>query len=94
MVLTGAIVIRQPFGGMRKSAIGSGKKAGGFNYVSQFMNIDYKETNLYESCSTQYINQMRSFLTRDTVFNDECEAALRHISNFAHWHEVEFFKRA
>jgi len=89
---TGAIVIRQPFGGMRKSAIGSGKKAGGFNYVSQFMNIDYEETNLYESCTTQYINQMRSFLTRDTVFNDECEVALRHISNFAHWHEVEFLK--
>ncbi|MDA3908821.1 MAG: bifunctional proline dehydrogenase/L-glutamate gamma-semialdehyde dehydrogenase [Sulfurimonas sp.] len=89
---TGAIVIRQPFGGMRKSAIGSGKKAGGFNYVSQFMNIHYKETNLYESCSTQYINQMRSFLTRDTVFNDECENALRYICHFAHWHEVEFLK--
>ena len=89
---TGAIVIRQPFGGMRKSAIGSGKKAGGFNYVSQFMDIEYKETNLYESCSTQFIDQMRSFLTRDTVFNDECEAALRHICHFAHWHEVEFLK--
>ena len=89
---TGAIVIRQPFGGMRKSAIGSGKKAGGFNYVSQFMNIDYKETNLYESCSTQFIEQMRSLLTRDTVFNDECELALRHICHFAHWHEVEFLK--
>jgi len=89
---TGAIVTRQPFGGMGKSAIGSGKKAGGFNYVSQYMNIDYQETNLYESCSTQYINQMRSLLTRDTVFNDECEAALRHICNFAHWYEVEFLK--
>ncbi|MDB2562870.1 bifunctional proline dehydrogenase/L-glutamate gamma-semialdehyde dehydrogenase [Sulfurimonas sp.] len=89
---TGAIVTRQPFGGMRKSAIGSGKKAGGFNYVSQFMNIDYKETNLYESCSIQFIDQMRSFLTRDTVFNKECELALRHISHFAHWHEVEFLK--
>ena len=89
---TGAIVIRQPFGGMRKSAIGSGKKAGGFNYVGQFMHIDYKETNLYESCSTQYIDQMRSLLTRDTVFNDECELALRHICHFAHWHEVEFLK--
>ena len=89
---TGAIVIRQPFGGMRKSAIGSGKKAGGFNYVSQFMNIDYKETNLYESCSTQFIDQMRIFLTRDTVFNDECELSLRHICHFAHWHEVEFLK--
>jgi len=89
---TGAIVIRQPFGGMRKSAIGSGKKAGGFNYVSQFMHIEYKETNLYESCSTQYINQMRSLFTRDTVFNSECEVALRYICNFAHWHEVEFLK--
>lgn len=89
---TGAIVLRQPFGGMRKSAIGSGKKAGGFNYVSQFMDISYHETNLYESCSTNYIDQMRVLLTRDTVFHEECEAALRHICHFAHWHEAEFLK--
>ena len=89
---TGAIVIRQPFGGMRKSAIGSGKKAGGFNYVSQFMNIDYHETNLYESCSNQFIDQMRILLTRDTVFNEECESALRHICHFSHWLEAEFLK--
>ncbi len=37
---TGAIVLRQPFGGMGKSALGSGIKAGGPNYVSQFMNFD------------------------------------------------------
>ncbi|MEA1916614.1 MAG: bifunctional proline dehydrogenase/L-glutamate gamma-semialdehyde dehydrogenase [Campylobacterota bacterium] len=91
-ITTGAIVTRQPFGGMRKSAIGSGKKAGGFNYVSQFMDIKYKETNLYESCSTQFINQMRTLLTRDTLFNEECEAALRHICNFSHWYEAEFLK--
>ena len=41
---TGAIVLRQPFGGMRKSALGSGIKAGGPNYVSQFMN--YEETGM------------------------------------------------
>jgi len=91
-ITTGAIVIRQPFGGMRKSAIGSGKKAGGFNYVAQFMDIKYKETNLYESCTTPYIEQMRTFLTRDTLFNDECEKALRHIAHFSHWHEAEFLK--
>jgi len=39
---TGAIVLRQPFGGMGKSSIGSGKKAGGYNYVSQFMDIGYE----------------------------------------------------
>ncbi|WP_300668490.1 proline dehydrogenase family protein [Desulfoluna sp.] len=37
---TGAIVLRQPFGGMGKSAIGSGIKAGSPNYVSQFMSIE------------------------------------------------------
>ncbi len=89
---TGAIVIRQPFGGMRKSAIGSGKKAGGFNYVSQFMNIEYDETNLYESCSTEFIDHMRLFLSRDTVFNDECEKALRYACHFSHWYEAEFIR--
>ncbi|MDJ0828200.1 MAG: proline dehydrogenase family protein [Desulfobacterales bacterium] len=34
---TGAIVLRQPFGGMKKSALGAGIKAGGPNYVAQFM---------------------------------------------------------
>jgi len=39
---TGAIVLRQPFGGMNKSALGAGIKAGGPNYVAQFM--DFEET--------------------------------------------------
>ncbi len=34
---TGAVVLRQPFGGMAKSAIGPGLKAGGPNYVSALM---------------------------------------------------------
>ena len=34
---TGAVTLRQPFGGMGKSAIGPGIKAGGPNYVAQFM---------------------------------------------------------
>ena len=40
---TGAVVLRQPFGGMGKSAVGSGRKAGAYNYVTQFMN--FKETS-------------------------------------------------
>ena len=36
---TGAIVQRQPFGGMGKSAFGPGIKAGGPNYVAQLMNF-------------------------------------------------------
>lgn len=41
---TGAITLRQPFGGMGKSVLGSGMKAGGPDYVSQFMN--FEETDL------------------------------------------------
>jgi RHH-type proline utilization regulon transcriptional repressor/proline dehydrogenase/delta 1-pyrroline-5-carboxylate dehydrogenase len=36
---TGAIVLRQAFGGYKKSAVGKGLKAGGLNYVSAFMEI-------------------------------------------------------
>ncbi len=38
-VTTGAIVLRQPFGGMGKSAFGPGIKAGGPNYVAQLMDF-------------------------------------------------------
>jgi RHH-type proline utilization regulon transcriptional repressor/proline dehydrogenase/delta 1-pyrroline-5-carboxylate dehydrogenase len=35
--ITGAVVLRQPFGGWKRSCFGPGAKAGGPNYVSQFM---------------------------------------------------------
>ncbi len=37
---TGAVTLRQPFGGMGKSAIGMGMKAGGPDYVAQFMEFE------------------------------------------------------
>lgn len=37
---TGAMVLRQPFGGMGKSALGAGIKVGGPNYLVQFMAFD------------------------------------------------------
>ncbi len=39
---TGAIVLRQPFGGMGKSALGPGLKAGSLDYVAQFMRFTEK----------------------------------------------------
>jgi RHH-type proline utilization regulon transcriptional repressor/proline dehydrogenase/delta 1-pyrroline-5-carboxylate dehydrogenase len=45
---TGAIVLRQPFGGMGKSAFGPGIKAGGPNYVAQlikFSEIEFPAGN-------------------------------------------------
>jgi RHH-type transcriptional regulator, proline utilization regulon repressor / proline dehydrogenase / delta 1-pyrroline-5-carboxylate dehydrogenase len=41
---TGAVVLRQPFGGWCKSSFGPGMKAGGPNYVAQF--LKFEETDL------------------------------------------------
>lgn len=55
--ITGAIVSRQPFGGMKLSAFGGGIKAGGPNYVACFVNIeeallhDPKDVTEYSSLS-------------------------------------------
>ncbi len=38
--ITGALVLRQPFGGMGKSCLGHGMKAGGPNYVAQLMQFE------------------------------------------------------
>ncbi len=43
--ITGAIVQRQPFGGMKKSAFGGGIKAGSENYVSCF--VHFTENNAF-----------------------------------------------
>lgn len=43
---TGAIVLRQPFGGIGKSNVGPGLKAGGPNYVVQFMDFSDRPTRL------------------------------------------------
>ncbi|WP_419763991.1 MAG: proline dehydrogenase family protein [Arcobacter sp.] len=56
---TGAIVIRQPFGGMGKSAIGAGRKVGIFNYITQFVN--FKETSL-PNVKRVYNNELTSFI--------------------------------
>jgi len=61
---TGAIVLRQPFGGMGKSAIGAGRKVGIFNYITQF--VDFTETSKpkvskkYNTDLTRFIDSCKS----------------------------------
>ena len=60
--ITGAIVNRQPFGGMKLSAFGPGLKAGGPNYVAQFMTITDKagtETDYRTSYAEWYEREFR-----------------------------------
>lgn len=59
---TGAIVLRQPFGGMGKSALGAGIKAGGPNYVAQFMN--FEETAMPETGALKTDSSLLSLVQR------------------------------
>ncbi len=89
---TGAIVLRQPFGGMRKSAIGSGKKAGGLNYVSQFMQLHFDGSYDNERSNHAYIDTIESLLSVSGSFSQEVKKSLETLSNFAYWLEKEFLQ--
>jgi RHH-type proline utilization regulon transcriptional repressor/proline dehydrogenase/delta 1-pyrroline-5-carboxylate dehydrogenase len=57
-VTTGAVVLRQPFGGMGKSGFGPGMKAGGPNYVAQFM--DFNDTGPVNSAGVPALPTLRA----------------------------------
>jgi RHH-type transcriptional regulator, proline utilization regulon repressor / proline dehydrogenase / delta 1-pyrroline-5-carboxylate dehydrogenase len=94
-VTTGAVVLRQPFGGLGKSVFGAGMKAGGPNYVAQFM--DFLDAPLTKkSCkpSKRFFVALCGALLSKKVSGAEsivtaivsCEAALREEFAIEHDH--------
>jgi len=59
--ITGAIVNRQPFGGMKRSAFGGGIKAGGRNYVSCFVTFHETGKNGKDKLETATANYLESW---------------------------------
>jgi RHH-type proline utilization regulon transcriptional repressor/proline dehydrogenase/delta 1-pyrroline-5-carboxylate dehydrogenase len=59
---TGAIVLRQPFGGMGKSAFGSGIKAGGYNYITQFLQFTGNAKQNYEEAFKNYFSKESDYV--------------------------------
>lgn len=60
---TGAIVLRQPFGGMGKSAIGAGRKVGIYNYITQFMDIEETDKPIIkEHINHQYFKNIDKWI--------------------------------
>lgn len=80
---TGAIVLRQPFGGMGKSAIGSGRKAGGLNYVSQFMHIASDGQMLWKSTCHDEVDRLHALLDGERCHIDTIDKAMQIASHFA-----------
>lgn len=94
---TGAITLRQPFGGMGKSAIGPAIKAGSPNYVTQFMN--FHETG-YPSIGVlereydllRLSQEWKRDLEWERINDPENDLwkTVRAIQSYLYWYEREF----
>lgn len=89
---TGAIVLRQPFGGVKKSAIGFGRKVGIFNYITQFTDIIQKDADSHLLDST--ISKNLEQLENSPDLNKEQQEALKPIimmaKSYAYHNKNEF----
>jgi RHH-type proline utilization regulon transcriptional repressor/proline dehydrogenase/delta 1-pyrroline-5-carboxylate dehydrogenase len=92
---TGAIVLRQPFGGMGKSAFGPGIKAGGPNYVAQLMT--FRETALPEGVDVDdplvddLLTRLRAQADAGTACQqEEVDRMVTAARNYTEWFRDEF----
>ena len=98
-VTTGAIVLRQPFGGMGKSAFGPGIKAGGPNYVAQLMSFRQDgDLGGSESIHNEQLEYLCARLakaddyTRERLGDEELESICKAIRSYDLAFEEEFGK--
>jgi RHH-type proline utilization regulon transcriptional repressor/proline dehydrogenase/delta 1-pyrroline-5-carboxylate dehydrogenase len=95
-VTTGAIVLRQPFGGMGKSVFGPGIKAGGPNYVAQLMDFeDRHPTATGDTPDDALLMDLSSRLAQSRerlsgLSSEEVDAALTAIDSYARNMAEEF----
>ncbi len=91
---TGAIVLRQPFGGMGKSAFGPGIKAGGPNYTAQLMRFECQHhatsTDISDASLVQLANGLRDI--EDPALADQNERLIATISDYESAAKAEFLQ--
>lgn len=95
-VTTGAIVLRQPFGGVGKSAFGPGIKAGGPNYVAQLMRFADRGSRAESGrvVTRPEVEVLRKALLKldgaKGLPDADRERTLAAIESYDHWQTVEF----
>uniref|UniRef100_UPI000CF12BA5 proline dehydrogenase family protein n=1 Tax=Helicobacter trogontum TaxID=50960 RepID=UPI000CF12BA5 len=94
---TGAIVLRQPFGGIKKSAVGFGRKAGSYNYVAQFLDICPSEAHKVSDLNVghTFIDSIQYLIntTQDEGRKNELKEFLQTAKSYAYFHENEFLQK-
>ncbi|CAM2732213.1 bifunctional proline dehydrogenase/L-glutamate gamma-semialdehyde dehydrogenase [Helicobacter felis] len=79
---TGAIVLRQPFGGIKKSAVGLGRKVGSYNYALQFVHIEENTPPIpVEGAHLPFIQALEACLDSQ----ESAQIILNLAHNYAHY---------
>jgi len=82
---TGAIVQRQAFGGTKKSCFGHGSKAGGPNYLSQFMIAQQIEPPQHKEPVNEFVNILTKALDKIELSQDELGLFFASVGNYSYW---------
>lgn len=86
--ITGAIVNRQPFGGCKASSFGHGYKAGGPNYLIQFMKKKQVGVPQEKAPLSHEINNLTTFLSDYELSSEELGVYFVSMANYMHWAKV------
>ena len=95
---TGAIVARQPFGGLGKSSVGAGRKAGVHNYITQFMNFEELSTpKVAQTYQHRFAHIVHGWVDgcdrgAHVGFKHDFEKLLSAVNSYAEQYEKEFSK--
>jgi RHH-type transcriptional regulator, proline utilization regulon repressor / proline dehydrogenase / delta 1-pyrroline-5-carboxylate dehydrogenase len=90
---TGAVVLRQPFGGWGKSSFGPGMKAGGPNYVTQFLKFEEATPGKpLPPAADKHLSVLRQALPAATISQIQVDASrlLRALDSYDYWWSEEF----
>lgn len=83
--ITGAIVRRQPFGGTKASNFGNGSKAGGPNYLREFLHVSQVGLPREKHPVNEAVNNLTAFLEKFDLTAEQLGLWTASVSNYAYW---------
>lgn len=86
--MTGAVVERQPFGGCKESSFGKGAKAGGPNYLVQFMHAEQVDLPNEQFPLNAEVKILAQAVEKNSAFSSQCDIWKASVSSYAfYWNE-------
>ena len=85
--MTGAIIRRQPFGGCKRSSFGNQSKAGGPNYLREFMHVKQVGLPKHKQPVNDAVNRLTSYLDKLDLSAEQLGTWTASKTNYAYWNK-------